>query len=208
MERIVKDNVHIDKLEGIDLKLWRRKLLFIFHTLDIAYVVDKEPPVVDVTASDDDRKNQQESLDKYNKANFIAREMILNNLSKRLFQVFEDINSAKELWELLDKRYSGTLNVQISTLYSKFNSFQMDENKSISENLEELEIHLSQLKIVGEAPSLQSQISTVIRSLPNSWNEAKVRLSHITFESLESLGNYLKIEENSRDLIGVTTSSK
>ena len=71
---------------------------------------------------------------------------ILNGLSDSLFDAYQNETTAKELWDKLEARYMTEDATSKKFLVSRFNSYQMVDNRSVIEQLHEIERMLNQFK--------------------------------------------------------------
>ncbi|GJT96809.1 zinc finger, CCHC-type containing protein [Tanacetum coccineum] len=91
----------LDKFKGHDFRRWQKKMHFLLTTLKVVYVLTKSMPelVEDVTVEAIRIRAKWENDD------YICRGHILNGISDSLFEVYTNVESAKELWDSLESRY-------------------------------------------------------------------------------------------------------
>ena len=97
---------HVDKPgkfgPGVDFKRWQQKMKFYLTTLHLAGCLSEDAPVV----AENEKDNQKrQALDQWKNADYLAKNYVLNALDDSLYSVFNEAESAKELWKSLDKKY-------------------------------------------------------------------------------------------------------
>nr|GEV96330.1 zinc finger, CCHC-type [Tanacetum cinerariifolium] len=91
----------LDKFEGHDFRRWQKKMHFLLTTLKVVYVLTTPMPELleDATVKAIRIKAKWENDD------YICRGHILNGMSDSLFDVYTNVESAKELWDSLESKY-------------------------------------------------------------------------------------------------------
>ncbi|KAL0417138.1 UNVERIFIED_CONTAM: Retrovirus-related Pol polyprotein from transposon TNT 1-94 [Sesamum latifolium] len=91
----------LDKFEGVDFRRWQKKMHFLLTTLKVVYVLSTPFPdyMVDETVEQIRRRSKWENDD------YICRGHILNGMSDTLFNVYQNVESAKALWDGLEAKY-------------------------------------------------------------------------------------------------------
>ncbi|GJX80743.1 hypothetical protein Tco_0328892 [Tanacetum coccineum] len=91
----------LDKFEGHDFKQWQKKIHFLLTTLKVVYVLTTPMPelVEDATVEAIRIRAKWENND------YICKGHILNGMSDSLFDVYTNVESAKELWNSLESKY-------------------------------------------------------------------------------------------------------
>ncbi|GJT19106.1 zinc finger, CCHC-type containing protein [Tanacetum coccineum] len=104
-ENTVKDMTTIfrklDKFEGHEFRRWQKKMHFLLTMLKVVYVLTTPIPelVEDATVEAIRIRAKWENDD------YICRGHILNGMSDSLFDVYTNVESAKELWDSLESKY-------------------------------------------------------------------------------------------------------
>ena len=121
VNKFLHDLLKLEPLDGTSYKCWSQKLLTFFEQLEIDYVLFSNslfietdtfgtfsdplatpittPPIVHTKQVD------EESRKNYEKDNQTIRGHLLNHMSNPLFDLFATHKSAKEIWNLLEKKY-------------------------------------------------------------------------------------------------------
>nr|GEY99109.1 hypothetical protein [Tanacetum cinerariifolium] len=91
----------LDKFEGHDFRRWQKKMHFLLRTLKVVFVLTTPIPklVEDATVEAIRIRAKWENDD------YMCRGHILNGMSDSLFDVYTNVESAKELWYSLESKY-------------------------------------------------------------------------------------------------------
>nr|GEX52934.1 zinc finger, CCHC-type [Tanacetum cinerariifolium] len=91
----------LDKFEGHDFRRWQKKMHFLLTTLKVVYVLTTPMPEL----LEDATVEAIRIRSKWENNNYICRGHILNGMSDSLFDVYTNVESAKELWDSLESKY-------------------------------------------------------------------------------------------------------
>ncbi|GJR90839.1 zinc finger, CCHC-type containing protein [Tanacetum coccineum] len=91
----------LDKFEGQDFRRWQKKMHFLLTTLKVVYVLSTPSPVW----SENETLEATRKRMKWEKDDYICRGHILNSMSDSLFDIYQNVESAKALWESLESKY-------------------------------------------------------------------------------------------------------
>ena len=91
-----------DKFTGTNFKTWQDKMLFYLTTLNLTKFL-KEVALILVEGETD--RQSEAAVDAWKHGDFLCRHSILNGLDNTSYNVYSPIQTAKELWESLDKKY-------------------------------------------------------------------------------------------------------
>ncbi|ONI14158.1 hypothetical protein PRUPE_4G265600 [Prunus persica] len=89
------------KFEGLHFKRWRQKMLFYLTTKKLAFVCTSVKPY----AFDNPTPEQTWALQTWTENDFLCKNYILNGLSNDLYDYYSSYDTAKELWDALQKKY-------------------------------------------------------------------------------------------------------
>ncbi|GJZ02464.1 zinc finger, CCHC-type containing protein [Tanacetum coccineum] len=160
----------LDKFQGHNFRRWQKKMHFLLTALKVVYVLTTPMPewLEDATVEAIRVREKWENND------YICRGHILNGMSDSLFDVYTNVESAKELWDSL-------------------------ESKPVMEQYNELLRILRQYTQHGLKMAESISVSSIIDKLPPSWKDLKHTLKHGKDDlSLVQLGSHLRIEESLR----------
>ncbi|GJZ15361.1 zinc finger, CCHC-type containing protein [Tanacetum coccineum] len=183
----------LDKFERHDFRRWQKKMHFLLTTLKVVYVLTTPMPelVEDATVKAIRIRAKWENDD------YICRGRILNGMSDSLFDVYSNVESAKELCDSLESKYMVEDSSSKKFLVSNFNNYKMVDSRPVMEQYNELlRIH-GQYTQHGLKIDESIFVSSIIDKLPPSWKDFKHTLKHGKDDlSLVQLGSHLRIEES------------
>ncbi|GJS20023.1 zinc finger, CCHC-type containing protein, partial [Tanacetum coccineum] len=91
----------LDKFEGHNFRRWQKKMHFLLTTLNVVYVLTTPMPEL----LEDATMEAIRIRAKWENDGYICRGHILNDMSDSLFDVYTNVESAKELWDSLKSKY-------------------------------------------------------------------------------------------------------
>ena len=91
----------LEKFQGNDFRRWQKKMHFLLTTLKVVYVLRTPMPeiMMDETLEITRRRSKWENDD------YICRGHILNGMSDPLFDIYQNFENAKSLWDNLKSKY-------------------------------------------------------------------------------------------------------
>jgi len=185
----------LDKFQGQDFRRWQKKMHFMLTMLKVVHVLST--PIPELLEEDTVENLRRRS--KWENDDYICRGHILNGMSDPLFDIYQNIESAKELWDCLESKYMAEDSSSKKFLVTDFNNYKMVESRSVMEQFNELLRILGQFTLHGLNMDETISVSSIIDKLPPSWKDFKHNLKHGKDElSLIQLGSHLRIEESLR----------
>ena len=185
----------LDKFEGQDFRRWQKKMHFLLTTLNVVYVLSTPMPVY----MEGETLDQTMKRSKWENGDYICRGHILNGMSDSLFDIYQNVESAKELWDSLESKYMAEDVSSNKFLVSNFFNYKMIDSRPVMEQYNEL------LRILGQFTQHDLKmdesiaVSSIIDKLPSSWKDFKYTLKHKKEElTLVQLGSHFMIEESLR----------
>ncbi|GJU92431.1 zinc finger, CCHC-type containing protein [Tanacetum coccineum] len=91
----------LDKFEGLDFRRWQKKMHFLLTMMKVVYVLTTPMPELLENATVEAIRIRA----KCENDDYICRGHILNGMSDSLFDVYMNVESAKELWDSLESKY-------------------------------------------------------------------------------------------------------
>ena len=91
-----------ENFNGTEFKRWQQKMLFYLTTLNLACFLQEDVPALKENEND---KQVVAAVEAWKLANFLCSNYILNGLGNTLYNVYCAFDTARELWESLDKEY-------------------------------------------------------------------------------------------------------
>nr|GEV22446.1 zinc finger, CCHC-type [Tanacetum cinerariifolium] len=136
---------------------------------------------------------------KWENDDYICRGHILNGMSNSLFDVYINVESAKEFWDSRKSKYMAEDSSSKKFLVSNFNNYKRVDSRPVMEKYNELLRILGQYTQHGLKMDESISVSSIIDKLPPSWKDFKHTLKHGKDDlSLVQLGSHLQIEESLR----------
>ncbi|GJZ63173.1 hypothetical protein Tco_0619594 [Tanacetum coccineum] len=120
-------------------------------------------------------------------------------MSDALFDVYQNVESTKELWDQLEAKYMAEDTYSKKFLVSNFKNYRMVDSRSVMEQYHELLRILGKYTQHGLFMDESILVSSIIDKLPPSWKDFKHMLKHNKDElSLIQLRSHFRIEETLR----------
>ncbi|GKB51432.1 zinc finger, CCHC-type containing protein, partial [Tanacetum coccineum] len=91
----------LDKFEGVDFRRWQKKMHFLFFSMSVVYVLTTYIPGDGENAT----MEQIRRKNKWDNDDYICRGLILNGLSDYLFNIYQNVESFRKLWDILKAKY-------------------------------------------------------------------------------------------------------
>ena len=116
-----------------------------------------------------------------------------------LYNVYSTFNTAKELWESLEKKYKIEDAGTKKFIVGRFLNYKMVDSILVVKQLEDLQVLINKIHVEGMAISELFQVASIIEKLPLLWKDFKNYLKHKHKElSMEDLIVRLRIEQDNR----------
>ncbi|CAM8923830.1 unnamed protein product [Rhodiola kirilowii] len=184
----------LEKFEGVNFRRWKKKMHFLLTSLKVVHVLSTPMPAADDNGPIDVRKRS-----KWENEDYICRGPILNGMADNLFDVYQNVESAKELWDALETKYMREDASSKKFLVSNFNSYKMVDSRAVPEQFNELTHILGQFAQYNMKMDDSITVSSIIDKLPPLWKDFKHKVKHNKEEmSLKELGGELQVEESIR----------
>ncbi|XP_057468692.1 uncharacterized protein LOC130757890 [Actinidia eriantha] len=150
-------------------------MMFYLTTLNLAGCLTEEAPVV---AENETDSQKVIARDHWKNADYLCKNYILNALEDSLYSVYNDMKSAKELWESLDRKYKIEGAGSKKFIVGRFLDFVMLDTKSVTIQFQELQVLINEIKAEGMLLSEAFLVAAIIHKLPETWKEFKSYLIH------------------------------
>ncbi|XP_074313805.1 uncharacterized protein LOC141649001 [Silene latifolia] len=160
----------LEKFEGVDFRRWQKKMHFLLTTLKVVYVLSNPMP----EHRDDETVEEARNRLKWENDDYICRGHILNGMSDSLFDVYQNYESAKELWNELESKYMAKDASSKKFLVGNFMNYKMTDSRPVMEQYNELRQFAQHKMEMDESIS----VSSIIDKLPPSWKDFKYMLKH------------------------------
>nr|GEZ26760.1 zinc finger, CCHC-type [Tanacetum cinerariifolium] len=127
------------KFEGQDFRRWQKKMHFLLTT-KVVYVLSTPSPVW----SENETLETTRKRMKWENDEYICRGHILNGMSDFLFDIYQNVESVKALWESLESKYMVEDAFATKFLVRSFMNYKMVDTRPVMEQYHEM------LKILGQ----------------------------------------------------------
>nr|GEV07276.1 zinc finger, CCHC-type [Tanacetum cinerariifolium] len=178
----------LEKFEGMDFKRWKKKMHFMLSSMSVVYVLTTPMPE---DGGENPTVEQVRKRDKWDNDDYIYRGLILNGISDSFFDIYQNVETSKELWDTLEAKYMA----EDASSKKFLVRFTMNFLEQYNELLGILR-RFTQHKINMDE---SIQVSCIIDKLTHSWKDFKHTLKHLKEElTLIELGSHLRIGESLR----------
>ncbi|CAM8944203.1 unnamed protein product [Rhodiola kirilowii] len=161
---------------------------FLLTNLKVVYVLSTPCPEV----GDNALVGAFRERNKWENDDYIARGHILNGMSDPLFDLYQNVESAKELWDTLEAKYMAEDASSVKFLVSNFNNYKMVDSRPVMEQFHEIQRILGQLAQRNLKMDESISVSSTIDKLPPAWKDFRRTLKHKKEDiSLVELANEL-----------------
>ncbi|PWA86796.1 hypothetical protein CTI12_AA077730 [Artemisia annua] len=178
----------LEKFEGVDFRRWQKKMQFLLTSMNVVSVLTSNIPE---DHWDDATMEQMRARSKWENDDYVCRGLILNGMSDSLFDIYQNVESSRELWDSLEAKYMAEDASSKKFLVSNFNNYKMVDSRPVMEQYNEL------LSILGRFTQHKMNmdeaisVSCIIDKLPPSWKDFKHMLKHKKEElTLVELGSH------------------
>ena len=169
---------------------------FLLSSMSVIYVLTTPIPE---DHGDDATMEQVRRRAKWDNDDYICRGLILNGMTDSLFDIYQNVESAKELWDSLEAKYMAEDASSKKFLVSNFTNYKMTDSRPVMEQYNELLGILGRFTQHNMNMDEAIQVSCIIDKLPPSWKDFKHTLKHKKEDlTLVELGSHLRIEESLR----------
>jgi len=114
----------LDDFEGVGFRRWQK----VVHVLNTPYPAETENETL----------TQARRRSKFKNDDYICRGHIWNSMSDALFDVYQGLESAKELWEALENKYIFEDASSKNFIVNQFNNYKMVEEHFVLDQLHEI----------------------------------------------------------------------
>ncbi|XP_070055477.1 uncharacterized protein [Nicotiana tomentosiformis] len=134
------------KLFGIDFKQWQQKMFFYLTTLSLQKFIKEDVPVLPESTPENERFMVTEA---WKHSDFLCKNYIISGLEDDLYNVYSNVETSKELWEALEKKYKTEDASLKKFVAAKFLDYKMVDNKLVITQVQELQVIIHDLLAEG-----------------------------------------------------------
>ncbi|KAK9689121.1 hypothetical protein RND81_09G036400 [Saponaria officinalis] len=131
----------LEKFEGVDFRRWQKKMHFLLTALKVVYVLSTPMPEI---VNDETLAEVQRKRNKWENDDYICRGHILNGMSDSLFDIYQNVESARDLWNQLESKYMDEDASSKNILVGNFMNYKMVDSQHVLKHKKE-ELSLIQL---------------------------------------------------------------
>ncbi|XP_060965597.1 uncharacterized protein LOC133034517 [Cannabis sativa] len=186
-----QDLVRLDRFGGSNFTRWQDKVRFLLTTLKIAYILESTLEPLPAQ-SEKDTPEKVEKRRKREEENLLCRGHIQNAFSDRLYDLYTNTNSAKEIWNALEENYKAEEEGTRKFLISQYFEFSFSDAKDLLSQIHELQIIVNKLKVLKIELPEAFQVGAIVAKLPPTWKGYRKRILHKNEDySLEEIQKYI-----------------
>ena len=154
----------LERFDGGNFRCWQKKMHFLLTTLNVAYVLKTPYP----KEQENETLAQTWERTKWENDDYICKGHILNALADSLFDIYQLVETAKELWDTLEAKYLMEDATSKKFLVSHFMKYSMVDNKPVMDQFHKIQHILSQFKQQKMNMDDSIVVSSIIEKLPPS----------------------------------------
>ncbi|XP_060186796.1 uncharacterized protein LOC132616199 [Lycium barbarum] len=122
------------KFTGANFNGWQQRMFFWLTTLGMQKFTSEDPPVPATDMPDNQKFMVTEA---WKQADFLCKGYILSALEDDLYNVYSEIETSKELWSALEKKYKIEDACLKKFVVAKFLDYKMVDGKTVGTQIEE-----------------------------------------------------------------------
>ncbi|XP_024009278.1 uncharacterized protein LOC112084384 [Eutrema salsugineum] len=174
-----------EKFDGTKFKMWQKKMFFYLATLKLEKYTREEKPIL---PSDNDDAYALASKLAWEHRDFLCKGYIQSRLADALFNVYSNVETSKELWDSLDKKYCTKDAGSHKYAVAKFQDYKIVDLRQIIDQVGELQTLLHEIHAEGMRLCETYQVACIIEKLPSNWtvfkNYLKLKKKWMSLEDL------------------------
>lgn len=168
---------------------------FLLSALNVAYVLNSPKP----KESETETLEEQRKRNKWENDDYVCRGHILHGMFDALFDIYQFVDSVKDLWDELESKYMAEDAPSKKFLVSNFNNYKMTDFKPIMKQFHEIQRILRSFKQHNIIMVETFIVSFLIDKLPPNWKDVRNSLKHNKDDmNVEQLTTHLRIKEGIR----------
>ncbi|KAK0597315.1 hypothetical protein LWI29_023992 [Acer saccharum] len=121
---------------------------------------------------------------------------MLSSMTDALMCEYEGFDTAQDMWIALKDKFGGTSTTKLRRLTIKFDTYRKRQNHDMRQHLREMSNMIRELKSAGHTLTDEQQIQAMIRSLPNSWENMKINMTHNdNIKTFDDISRHVELED-------------
>ncbi|GJR78679.1 hypothetical protein Tco_0149464 [Tanacetum coccineum] len=151
MKHMASNFAKLEKFEGVDFRRWQKKIHFLLSSMSVVYVLTTPMPE---DRGDNPIVEQVRKRAKRDNDDYVYRGLILNGMPDSLFDIYQNVESSKDLWDSLKAKYMAGYAPSKKFLVSNFTNYKMTDSRLVMEQYNELLDFKNTLKHLKEELAL------------------------------------------------------
>ena len=119
-------------------------MLFYLTTMNLANIIREDVP--NATTNPPTREMLL-TIEAWTQSDFLCMNYILNRLENNLYDIYSSYKTAKEVWEMLEKKYKIEDAGAKKFVIGKFLNYNMVDTKTVIKQVEEIQVLIHQLHV-------------------------------------------------------------
>ncbi|XP_070031418.1 uncharacterized protein [Nicotiana tomentosiformis] len=132
----------LENILGINFKRWKQKMFFNLTTLNLQKFIKEDVPILPDETPENERFLVAES---WKHSDFLCKNYILSGLEDDLYNVYSNVETSKQLWIELERKYKTEDAGLKKFVAAKCLDYTMVDSKSVITQVQELQV-LSSMK--------------------------------------------------------------
>ena len=187
----------IEKLNGANHSVWKHRIRHILFLDKVEYVIDIGIPTPPPENSNAATKRMYK---KHLEDDKTTRNILLKFMEPDIEILFEEYTHAKTMFDAIIEAYRASSETCIQLLIERFNGTMMNESDNVIEHVNKMLVIAKELIVLGNPILDKMQMSTILHSLPDSWDSVVVALKYsATLVNMKNLPTLLGIEAERRN---------
>ena len=187
----------IEKLNRANHSIWKRRICHILFQDKVEYVIDIGIPTPPPENSNASAKTMYE---KHLEDDKTARNILLTFMETDIEILFKEYAHAKTMFDAITEAYRASSKTYIQLLIERFNGTMMNESDNVIEYVNKMSVIAKELVVLGNPIPNKMRVSTILHSLPDSWDSVVVALNYsATPVNMKNLPTLLGIEVERRN---------
>ncbi|GJZ18372.1 zinc finger, CCHC-type containing protein [Tanacetum coccineum] len=135
MKHVASNFAKINKFEWVDFRRWQKKMHFLLSSMSVVYMLTTHIPD---DGGDNLTVEQVRKRAKWDNDDYVCKGLILNGMSNPLFNIYQNVESSKELWDSFKAKYMAEDASSKKFLVSNFTNYKMTDLRPVLEQYNEL----------------------------------------------------------------------
>ena len=122
----------------------KKKMFFYLTTMNLANIIREDVP--NATTYPPKRKMLL-TIEAWTQSDFLCMNYIFNRLENNLYDIYSSYKTAKEIWEMLEKKYKTEDAGAKKFVIGKFLKYNMVDTETVIKKVEEIQVLIHELHV-------------------------------------------------------------